>query len=169
MPSRLVSPRLVALPQPADPHLLRAHIDGDPNAFAEIVRRYAGLAMRVAVDVCPARPTTSPRPPSPYSVGRRPRSPPGSRPPGWVFETARRLALKARTAAARRAKHEARAVRPTPPADPLDALSFGEVRAAVAEEVARLPDELQAPLVLCYWHGRPAPRRRLGSAARSAR
>src|SRR6476619_6812564 len=67
-------------------------------------------------------------------------------------------------AAARRAKHEARATPPAPPPDPLDALSFGEVRAAVAEEVARLPDDLRVPLVLCYWAGesQPAAASRLG-------
>jgi RNA polymerase sigma factor (sigma-70 family) len=153
MPPRLTTPRLVALPQPADTHLLRAHIDGDPNAFAEMVRRYAGLATRVAVDVCPS--TADDVVQATVALLSRKAATVAARESvaGWVFETARRLAHKSRTAAARRAKHEARAVPPTRPANPLDALSFREVRAAVAEELARLPDELQAPLVLCYWDG----------------
>src|SRR5207249_4371317 len=83
---------------------------------------------------------------------------------GWVFETARRLALKARTSAARRAAREGRAHPPQPAADPLDALTLREIRAAVAEELARLPDELRQPLVLCYWDGlaRPTAAGRLG-------
>src|SRR5215208_4292863 len=45
----------------------------------------------------------------------------------------------------------AQATPPSPPPDPLDELSFREVRAAVAEELARLPDAVRLPLVLCYW------------------
>src|SRR5262249_20067897 len=72
---------------------------------------------------------------------------------GWFFQTARHLAMKARTAATRRARHEGQ-VRPAEaPPDPLAELSFREVRAAVAEELARLPEALRAPLLLTYWEG----------------
>ena len=43
------------------------------------------------------------------------------------------------------------------PTDPLDALTLREVRAAVAEELARLPDAIRLPLVLCYWDGADRP------------
>ena len=161
MSARRLPPAILLRPPTSDQELLCSR---DPAAFAELARRYAGLARRAAADVCPAvaddvaQATLT-------LLGRKSRSVAGRESAaGWVFETARRLALKAKTAAARRAKHEARAMPPAPSPDPLDALSFGEVRAAVAEEVARLPDELRVPLVLCYWQGdsQPAAAARLG-------
>ncbi|MDB5314023.1 MAG: hypothetical protein JWO38_8225 [Gemmataceae bacterium] len=159
--------RLLRLTPPArsDRDLVRAHLaGGDPAAFDELVRRHAGLARRVAAEVYPAAAEdvaqitlTLLARKAAAVAGRESAA-------GWVFETARRLALKARTAAARRAAHEGRANPPEPPADPLDALTLREVRAAVAEELARLPDELRLPLLLCYWEGaaRPAAAARLG-------
>ncbi len=87
-----------------------------------------------------------------------------NRPPVGCLRLPAGWRLKARTAAARRARHEAGADEACACPDPLDALSFGEVRAAVAEEVDRLPDELRAPLVLCYWQGdsQPVAAARLG-------
>src|SRR5262245_15525199 len=150
MPSRLTA-RLVTLPQPVDPQLLRAHVGGDPGAFTELARRYTGLARRVAMDVCPS--TADDVAQATLALLGRKAAAIATRESiaGWVFETARRLALKSRIAAARRAKHESRAARPAPPTNPLDTLSFREVRAAVAEELARLPEVLRVPLVLCYW------------------
>jgi RNA polymerase sigma factor (sigma-70 family) len=154
MPSRLSPRHLLVLPSAGDRELLRAYVDDrDPSAFADLARRYTGLARRVAADICPsaaddvAQSTLT-------LLGRKAMVVAGRESAaGWIFETARRLAMKARTAAARRAKHEAHGKPPASSPDPLDALSFGEVRAAVAEEVARLPDDLRVPLVLCYWDG----------------
>src|SRR5262245_15232859 len=166
MPSRL-SPQHLRhlLPAAGDRELLRAYArDGDPAAFDHLVRRYAGLARRAAADVCPAA-AADPAQAALTLLGRKAaglvRRESAA---GWVFEAARRLALKARTAAARRARHEAQAGSPTPPPDPLDELTFREVRAAVAAEVARLPDDLRVPLVMCYWEGasHPAAADRLG-------
>ncbi|HKB05144.1 MAG TPA: sigma-70 family RNA polymerase sigma factor, partial [Gemmataceae bacterium] len=165
MPARPSPSRLLALPQPSDRQLLRAYPQGrDPDAFAEIARRYAGLALRVASDICPAAADDVAQ--ATLALLDRKAAMVAGRESAavWVFETARRLALKARTAAARRAKHEARAVPPSPPAEPIDDLSFREVREAVAQELARLPDDQRASLVLCYWDGltRPAAAARLG-------
>ena len=158
---RLPPPRLLLAP---DRELLRTYLAGDPAAFVAVAKRYAGLARRAAADVCPAAADDVAQA-TLELLGRKARAVADRESAaGWVFETARRLALKARTAAARRAKHEARATPPASPPDPLDALSFGEVRAAVAEELARLPDELRVPLVVCYWEGasQPAAAGRLG-------
>lgn len=161
---RLPPPTLLRSPI-GDPELLRACAQAaDPAAFAELVRRYGPLARRAATEVCPAAADDVAQA-TLTLLGRKARTlATRESAAGWVFESARRLAMKARTSAARRAKHEARAALPAPSPDPLDALSFGEVRAAVAEEVARLPDELRVPLVLCYWRGdsQPAAAQRLG-------
>jgi RNA polymerase sigma factor (sigma-70 family) len=165
MPDR-ISPLLrLARPTRSDRDLLRAYLAGrDPAAFEELVRRHAGLARRAAAEVCPAAADDAAQ--AALALLARKASAVAARESaaGWVFETARRLALKARTAAARRATREAQASPPPPPADPLDALTLREVRAAVAEELARLPDALRLPLVLCYWDGadRPAAAARLG-------
>src|SRR5918993_1499235 len=165
MTARRLPPAALLRAPASDRDLLRSHAQaGDPAAFAELVRRYLGLPRRAAADVCPAAADDAAQA-TLALLGRKAQSVAGRESAaGWVFETARRLALKARTAAARRARHEARAVPPAPPPDPLDALSFGEVRAAVAEEVARLPDDLRVPLVLCYWQGdsQPAAAARIG-------
>ncbi len=154
MPANLS--RLIRLAPSAqsDRDLLRAHLDGaDPTAFDELVRRHAGLAQRAAAEVCPFAADDVAQ--TALALLARNASAVASRESaaGWVFETARRLALKARTAAARRTACEAHANPPQPLADPLDTLTLREVRATVAEELARLPDELRLPLLLCYWDG----------------
>jgi RNA polymerase sigma factor (sigma-70 family) len=69
----------------------------------------------------------------------------------FLHGVAHRLALRARADAARRRLHESRVPRPAP-ADPAD-LSWGDVRGVLDEELARLPEVLRAPLVLCYYEG----------------
>src|SRR5205807_5596932 len=56
----------------------------------------------------------------------------------WLYGVARHLALKTRTAAARRSAREVRAAVP-PPADPLAEISGRELRSALDDELARLP------------------------------
>jgi RNA polymerase sigma factor (sigma-70 family) len=165
MPANLS--RLIRLTPSArsDRDLLRAHLDGtDPTAFDELVHRHAGLAKRAAAEVCPSAAEDAAQ--TALALLARNAAAVASRESaaGWVFQTARRLALKARTAAARRSAREAQASPPQSPSDPLDTLTLREVRAAVAEELARLPDELRLPLVLCYWDGstRPEAAARLG-------
>jgi RNA polymerase sigma factor (sigma-70 family) len=155
-----------------DRDLLQAHLTGnDPAAFDELVRRHAGLARRVAAEVHPA--TADDVAQSTLTLLSRKASAVADRESaaGWVFETARRLALKARTAATRRATHEGRANPPQLSADPLDVLTLRELREAVAEELAQLPEELRLPLVLYYWSGatRPVAAARLGCSLSTLR
>jgi RNA polymerase sigma factor (sigma-70 family) len=70
----------------------------------------------------------------------------------WLHGVARRTALKARVAFARRQKHEGR-VATRPPAEP-DDLTWRELRQVLHEELARLAERYRAPLVLCYLQGK---------------
>src|SRR5262249_17480094 len=70
----------------------------------------------------------------------------------WLHGVAYRVALKARAAGVRRQALEAKAAAPLPVC-PADDLSWGEVRAIVHGEVAALPEDFRAPLVLCYLEG----------------
>jgi RNA polymerase sigma factor (sigma-70 family) len=68
----------------------------------------------------------------------------------WLHGVARRIALRALRARARRARHEA-AARPGPA--PTEGPSWGEVRALVHDEIARLPEGLRATVLLCHLEG----------------
>ena len=70
----------------------------------------------------------------------------------WLFGVARRLALRQKTAAARRRKHEGR-VLPPAPIDDTGELTWREIRTVLDEELAKLPDKYRAPLLLCYYEG----------------
>jgi RNA polymerase sigma factor (sigma-70 family) len=69
---------------------------------------------------------------------------------GWLHRVARRVALRARHAAARRTWHERRAaVSGIAAGEPA-----GDLRAVLDEELDRLPARLRLPVVLCYLEGR---------------
>lgn len=146
--------RLLDRPQAADAALLaRVASDGDPAAFAELLARHGPGVWSVcrravrseadAEDVFRATFLVLAR-----DAGRvRRAASVGS----WLFGVAYRLGRKARARLAR-TPDASRLVR-TPAADPAAEVSWAEVRAALDEELARLPDRLRAPLLLCYYHG----------------
>jgi RNA polymerase sigma factor (sigma-70 family) len=68
----------------------------------------------------------------------------------WLHGVSRRIALRALRARARRARHEAV---PRPRPAPGDDLTWAEVRAVIHDELARLPEALRAPVLLCYLEG----------------
>jgi RNA polymerase sigma factor (sigma-70 family) len=70
----------------------------------------------------------------------------------WLYGVAHRLAMKARAAAARRLHHE-KQVLPSPVPDSAAEVTWGELRQVLDEELARLPEKLRAPLLLCYLDG----------------
>src|SRR5689334_2334466 len=72
---------------------------------------------------------------------------------GWLHGVAYRTALQARRAAGRRRHHETRAEAMTQK-QPSAAESWQEIRAALDEEVGRLPPAYRAPFVLCFLEGR---------------
>ena len=133
----------------------RSAAGGDQAAFAELDRRHCPMLLRLcrrvlhcdqdAEDVCQAtflllaQQAASPR--WHASVN------------GWLFKVAYRLSLKARTAAARRTRHEAQA-KPASPAQPLDEVTFRELQAVFDEELSGLPEKYRSPILLCCLEGR---------------
>src|SRR5262249_32619675 len=71
----------------------------------------------------------------------------------WLHRTAYRPALNTARARRRRGRAEA-CVAPRPATDPLAELSARELVAALDEELARLPESLRLPVVLCCLEGR---------------
>jgi RNA polymerase sigma factor (sigma-70 family) len=71
----------------------------------------------------------------------------------WLYAVALHIALKARTqTAARRRRERQAAIMPRP--EPLDDLTWQELRCLLDEEIGRLPEKYQTPLVLCYFEGK---------------
>src|SRR5262249_54236466 len=71
----------------------------------------------------------------------------------WLYGVAHRVACKARVESARRRALERRP-NPPPAPDPAADVTWRELRAALDEELARLPDKHRAPLLLCYLEGK---------------
>ncbi len=71
---------------------------------------------------------------------------------GWLQTVAVRLARRARARRARRRQVEATAPMKDATVSP-DDITWREVRRILEEEVARLPDELRVPIILCLFQG----------------
>lgn len=125
----------------------------DEQTFAELARRHTGMIRRIAADLVPdlADDVTQ----ATFVLFQKKAATIADRESaaGWFCQTARRLALKARTSAARRRTRESTAARKLTSADPVDELSLREVRAIVVEELNALPESLRLPLLLVYWEG----------------
>jgi RNA polymerase sigma factor (sigma-70 family) len=89
----------------------------------------------------------------------------------WLFGVAHRLALRAKTNAARRRRHEEQMVAAPFTQDPAAGLTWRELRVILDEELARLPDKYRAPLLLCYYEGltQDEAAKRLGWTARAVK
>jgi RNA polymerase sigma factor (sigma-70 family) len=72
---------------------------------------------------------------------------------GWLYGVAQRIALKAKVQALARRNRE-RQVEIMPRAEPLDELTWRELRSVLDQEIAGLPEKYRAPLVLCYFEGK---------------
>ena len=70
----------------------------------------------------------------------------------WLHGVARRVATRSRALSARRNARERSSVE-EPAFEPPNLLEGFELRAALDEELSRLPDKYRAPLVLCYLEG----------------
>jgi RNA polymerase sigma factor (sigma-70 family) len=142
--------------------------DHDDSAFETLVRRHGAMVLGVcrrilrdehdaedafqATFLVLARKAATLR--SQESVGN------------WLYGVATRLALRARTDAARRRDRERQAPVRTGP-DPLGDLTVREAQQILDEELTRLPAKYRATLVLCCLEGlaRDEAAQRLGCAA----
>jgi RNA polymerase sigma factor (sigma-70 family) len=151
---------------PPDAELLRRYLAGrDQEAFAALVARHGPMVLSVCRSVLRHRQDAEDAFQAAFVVlarrGGAIRR--GDSLAGWLHGVARRVALKARASAARRRAREAALPPPDPPAAG-DDLTWGELRGLLHEELARLPDQFRAPLLLCYVEGltRDEAARRLG-------
>jgi RNA polymerase sigma-70 factor (ECF subfamily) len=135
----------------------------DEAAFAALVQRHGAMVLRVcrgvlsssqdAEDACQATFLTLARKADtmPWRDSVR----------CWLYGVARRLALQARSVAARRGRHLAERSGatesfevPDDRAGPLDLVARRELRGLVNEELGQLPDKYRLPVVLCYLEGK---------------
>jgi RNA polymerase sigma factor (sigma-70 family) len=72
---------------------------------------------------------------------------------GWLYRVAYHVAVKALARKAARQQHERRAAVATP-ADPVSEVTGRELLRVLDDELHRLPEQLRAPLVLCYLEGK---------------
>lgn len=135
-----------------DGDLLAAVAAGDTVAFAEVVRRFGPLVLGACRRVLGATPDTDDAFQltllALFKQAKSVRS--AEALPGWLHRTAVRTAGKIRARTKQPTETPEAATHP----DPAGELSWREARAALDEELNRLPDPLRGPLVLCYLDGR---------------
>ncbi|HKB02631.1 MAG TPA: sigma-70 family RNA polymerase sigma factor [Gemmataceae bacterium] len=141
------------LGQRTDAQLLADFLDQkDPSAFEALVRRHGPLVLSTCRQVLRSEADAEDAFQATFvalyqkAAGIR-RQPSVA---GWLFRVARRTALRAHRAAARRDRHEARS--PAKREQGLD-LSWREACAALHAEMDRLPETYRSVLILCYLEG----------------
>jgi RNA polymerase sigma factor (sigma-70 family) len=145
-----------ALDEPTDHQLLdRFAAHRDEAAFEELLRRHGPLVLGVCRRLLPESHDADDVFQATFLVFVHKASSvrQGTSLGSWLYGVAYRLALKARAAAARRRVHERRRAdmrQTSVTGEP----AWDEVRPLLDEELARLPDRLRAPLVLCYLQGK---------------
>src|SRR5579862_2150997 len=80
------------------------------------------------------------------SLGRQPVG-------GWLYAVAHRIAAKARRQTAVRRGLERRSS-PVESAEPLDEVTWQELRGVLDDEIALMPEKYRTPIVLCYFQGK---------------
>ncbi|WP_168219267.1 RNA polymerase sigma factor [Limnoglobus roseus] len=135
--------------------LRRVAASGDPAAFAALVRRYGRLVWAVCRQLRPVDADAEDAFQATFlamlqSAGRVRTNALGP----WLHTVARRVAGKAGRADARRRRREQAAAAPDRHV-PVPPSAWDALAAAVHDEVARLPDHLRVPFVLCCLEGRP--------------
>lgn len=142
----------------SDGELLGAFVtDRDADAFAELVRRHGTMVLGVCRRVTGDRATADDAFQASFLVlarrasSVRPREQVGN----FLYGVAYRTALKARMVLARRRSREKQVdVMPEPTA-PTSHSAWNDLQPVIDEELARLPDKLRLPVVLCDLEGRP--------------
>jgi len=144
-----------SLKQLSDRELLRRFVDRhDEPAFAALVKRHGPMVLSVcqrvlhcgqdAEDACQAT----------FLVLARKAGSDRWRDSiaNWLYGVARRLSLKARSAAARRQVVE-QGTRPKRLEDPLADITARELQTLLDQELTRLPEKYRAPILLCCLEG----------------
>ncbi|MBN9120901.1 MAG: sigma-70 family RNA polymerase sigma factor, partial [Planctomycetes bacterium] len=142
----------------SDGELLGAFaVERDADAFAELVRRHGAMVLGVCRRVTGDRATADDAFQASFLVlarraaSVRPREQVGN----FLYGVAYRTALKARMVLARRRSREKQVdVMPEPTA-PAPRPAWNDLQPIIDEELARLPDKLRLPVVLCDLEGRP--------------
>jgi RNA polymerase sigma factor (sigma-70 family) len=134
--------------------LARWAADRDSHAFAALVWRHGGIVWQVGRGVLRQREDAEDVFQATFLVLARKAGSLRGRESvaGWLHQTAYRLALKTRTATARRLRREDQTAQITV-ADPLEELTVREARTILAEELRRLPASYREPLLLCLYEG----------------
>jgi RNA polymerase sigma factor (sigma-70 family) len=140
----------------SDAQLLESYLaQRDAGAFAALVRRHGPMVLGVCRRVLRHEQDAEDAFQATFLVlacraaAVRPRHLVGN----WLHGVARRTALAARRAAARRLARERRASAATPTSYTTEPDS-ADLRAAIDAEVSRLPEKYRAPVVLCDLEGR---------------
>jgi RNA polymerase sigma-70 factor (ECF subfamily) len=122
----------------------------EDGAFAELVRRHGPMVLGVCRRVLGEPHDAADAFQATFLVLVRKAATiaPRSRVGPWLYGVARRTALKARSAAARRRRAEQKAARGRPHTAPPAELEC-DLRPLLDEELGRLPAKYRAPLVLC--------------------
>ena len=132
--------------EPTDAKLLAAHLGGDPEAFAGLVRRYADLIYATALRRVRTPATADDVTQAVFMIlARKARTLSGRATiGGWLLIATRQVAMTANRAAARRARHERRAARPDAVESPMSGVAsieaFVEASAEAADVAAVLDD-----------------------------
>jgi len=141
-----------------DDDLLAAFVaDRDPEAFAALVRRHGPMVLGVCRRVVRDHDAADDAFQAVFLVLARRAADvrPRNRVGAWLYGVAYRTALKARAVRARRRTRESQVDAMPEPAAPPAADGWDELKPILDEELARLPDRLRVPVVLCDLEGRP--------------
>jgi RNA polymerase sigma factor (sigma-70 family) len=140
----------------ADRQLLRRFVaDRDEAAFAALVQRHGTMVLGVCHGVLGHQQDAEDAFQATFLVLARKANAIRKQESvsSWLHGVAYRLALKAKTQAAKR--HSGQGPPPPPLTEgPLEDLSVREWQAILHEELQRLPEKYRAALLLCYWEGK---------------
>jgi RNA polymerase sigma factor (sigma-70 family) len=140
----------------SDAELLRRFLaTHDQSVFATLLSRHGPMVFRVCRRVLPREQDAEDAFQATFLVlARQARTiRKASSLASWLHGVAYRLALEARDSTLRRRRYETRTKNAATSPGVADATTWKELRTLLDEELARLPERLRTPLVLCYMEG----------------